>query len=122
MTHQVQDFSIHAGDDLIIPVTVTEDGTPTGTPVDITGALLIVWALSTREGTIARVLTKTLGEGIEVTDASGGVFEVTIDTEDTRDLSGRYQHQARITDSGGSKSTVMSGLVTVDPTILEDAE
>jgi hypothetical protein len=60
--------------------------------------------LLNRAGTA--VVTKTTASGISITNATGGVFVVTIDKEDTEDLEGVYAHEAVITDSAGDISTV----------------
>lgn len=121
--HQVQDIELHQGDDLSIPVVVTEDGKSTGTPIDIDGVQKITWALSSRDDDPVRYITKTLASGISVTDGPGGAFTITVSAADTYDIPpGRYYHQARITDGSGNKSTVFNGEAKVFSSILEAAE
>lgn len=125
MTVSVEDFSIHAGDDLTITVTVTADGTAGGTPVSLAGATAITWAAapwSQLGEATERAVTKTLGAGIAVTDAAGGEFTVTLAAADTADLAGRYTHQARVTDAAGKRSTVLSGILEVEGSILDADE
>lgn len=123
MAHQVQDFEIHAGSDLSITVPVTDDGTADGTPIDITSVLGITWAAEGAEsGT--RALTKTLGDGIELSGDSGEdhIFVITLTDDDTINLLGWYNHEARITDAAGEKTTVLTGMLEVHGTILTSSE
>ncbi len=123
MAHQVQDFEIHAGDDLVITVKVTDDGTATGNAVDISALTAITWAAEDADSG-ARALTKTLGAGIAILgdSANPGEFTVTLTDDDTRALSGWYRHEARITDENGLKSTVLTGMMEVHPTIMTASE
>lgn len=122
MAHQVQDFEIHAGADLTITVPVTDDGTASGTPIDITSATAITWGAENAE-TGVRAVTKTLGDGIELSGDSGEdhIFIITLTDEDTADLLGWYKHEARVTD-GGLKTTVLTGMLEVHETILTSSE
>lgn len=123
MAHQVQDFEIHAGSDLTITVPVTDDGTADGTPIDITSAAGITWAAEGAEsGT--RAITKTLGSGIELSGDSGEdhIFIITLTDDDTESLLGWYKHEARVTDSVGGKTTVLTGMLEVHETILTSSE
>ena len=117
-----RDFELYAGDDLEIPVTVTEDGLATGAPVDLTGVTGIVFAAAVFGVEETRRVTKTLGAGVAVTDAPAGKFLVTLAAADTAALSGRCRYQARIADAAGARSTVLVGVLTVRPTILEADE
>jgi len=123
MAHQVQDFEIHAGDDLVFTVRVTDDGTADGTPIDISGLTAVTWAAENAE-TGARALTKTLADGVAILgdSANPGEFTVTLTDDDTSPLLGWYKHEARITDESGLKTIVMVGMMEVHSTILTDAE
>jgi len=118
MAIQIQDFEIAAGDDLDIPVTVTADGTPAGDPVSIAGAQKIVFAVADYGATATRRVTLNLAAGVAITDGPGGAFTASLSGDDTVALSGRYRHQARVTDSEGNRTTVFMGTLTVQPTIL----
>jgi len=119
MPHHIQDLEIHAGNDLVLPVTVTADGTSAGERVDLTGTTKIVWAVSRRDvDGFIRLITKELGDGITLTDSGEGVFEITLSASETLNLHGPYLHEARVTDADGHKSTVLSGNLTVHKTIL----
>lgn len=123
MAHQIQDFEIHAGTDLIITVLVTDTGESDGTPQDLTGATEITWAANNAE-TGTRALTKSLGDGITLLadSADEGKFTITLTDVDTEDLEGWYDHEARVTDSAGLKTTVLTGMLEVHGTILTSSE
>jgi hypothetical protein len=117
VAHNVQNFEIHAGDDLVIPVTVTDEA---GQAVDLTGAA-VGWQAA--RGTPQRfgttpVVSKASGSGIAVTDPAGGVFEITLEAADTQGLRGAFYHEAEVTDAAGKKTTVMAGTMTVEPTLI----
>jgi hypothetical protein len=113
MTTTAQNLALHSGDSKILEVTVT-DGT--GAAVDLTGAT-IAWQLAKSPGESALV-SKTIGSGIAVTDAVGGIFEITLDAADTAALSGRHYHEAEVTDTSGKVSTVLTGAVLIKPELI----
>ena len=117
MAHQVQNFEIHAGDDLTLQVSVTDDA---GQPVNLTGAQ-VAWQASRGRAdrfSSTAVLAKASGTGITVTDAAGGVFEVDLAAADTAGLRGAFYHEAKVTDAAGDKSTVFTGTMTVLPSLI----
>jgi len=118
----IRDFAICAGDDLAIPVTVTEDGLAEGAPISLVGLTGIAFAVADFGPTKTRRVTKTLGAGVEVTDAAAGKFLVTLTAADTTGLSGPYRYQARLIDAGGNRSTVLTGTLKIRPAILEADE
>jgi hypothetical protein len=82
--------------------------TPNGDAVDMTG-FTAKWAMKKRHESNAAIVkaSDSLG-GIEITDADEGVFEVTIDAEDTKFLAaGIYLHEATITDALGKSVSLM---------------
>jgi hypothetical protein len=114
MSHNVQNFEIHAGDSRDIVVTVTDSQ---GGAFDLTGAA-IAWQLARSAGSTSPAVSKSLGGGIAITDGPNGVFTVTLDPADTAALSGLYYHEAEVTDGAGNRSTVLSGVATVIPTLI----
>jgi hypothetical protein len=114
MSHNVQNFEIHAGDSRDIVVTVTDSQ---GAAVDLTGAA-VAWQLARSAGSAAAVVSKSLGAGIAITDGPNGVFTVTLDPADTESLTGLYYHEAEVTDAAGNRSTVLTGVATVIPTLI----
>lgn len=109
------DFTLYAGDDKLLTVTVT-DGE--GEPVDLTGAQKIRWQLGKGPGKTP-IVEKALGQGIEVTDGPGGIFTVTLDSADTEALKGSYYHEAEVIDEDGNVSTVLTGTVTIEATLIK---
>lgn len=106
-----QNFTMHSGDDKTLQFTVKDQD---GVVVDITGAS-ITWAFAARVGATA-IASKTVGSGITITDAAAGVFQVTIDAADTASLTGGVlYHEAQLVDSGGVKSTIAYGDMTILP-------
>lgn len=105
-------FSMYAGDTKVLAFDVKD---PDGAVVDLAG-FAITWVLTRSVG--RRVLVrKTLGAGILVTDETGGLFEVTLDSADTEDLVGVFYYEAEIallTEVG----TVASGHITIAPTSI----
>lgn len=100
------DLSIHAGETRALVVTVVDSA---GADVDITAAeITYMLALSTP-------VTKTLGDGITVTDAAGGEFEIAINQADTVsiDAARNLQHECKVLLPSGAVLTVFYGFVKV---------
>ena len=114
MSHKVQNFQIHAGDSRELVVTVSDSQ---GAAVDLSGAA-IAWQLARSAGAAAPAVAKALGSGIVITDGPNGVFTVMLDPADSETLSGLYYHEAEVTDAAGQRSTVLSGVATVVPTLI----
>lgn len=70
-----------------LSVTVTTD---TGRPASLSGAKLYFTARPHPQGDV--VITKTIDDGIEVTDAAKGIALITLSTEDTDLPSGQYRY------------------------------
>ncbi len=105
------------GDSKLIDVTVRDEN---GAVVDLSG-FTIRWGMSpVVEGGFATpaVLTKEIGTGIAVASPTSGVFEVTIDPGDTEALSGKYYHEAEVTDGAGNIATVLTGRITITAVLL----
>lgn len=101
-----------AGNSRIIRCTVQQDDT---SAYDLTGAS-ITWQLFAMAGgtfTGAALVTKSVGSGITITNAVGGIFEVTLAPDDTEGLSGTYYHEAEATMPGNVVHTVFQGTVTL---------
>lgn len=109
-------FSMFAGDDKTLQVTVTDED---GDPVNLTAAS-IKWQCARSLGKASAISkTATSGGGITITGAATGDFEVTLDDTDTEDLAGTYQHEAEVTFSDGTISTVLSGTMKVIPVVIQ---
>lgn len=111
MTQKNQNFEMFAGDTKDIVVTV-DDGD--GIPVNLTGAS-IKWVLKKATVTGAQQVLKTMANGIFLTDPLAGEFTVRLATADTNAISGKFYHEAEVTDSSGNVSTVFTGTVKIEP-------
>lgn len=126
MSHNIQDFDLHAGDKKTLRFTVYEPlasdpkKPDTTKPIDLTGAT-IRWGLSKTPGDAAALFIKTTGGGgIAITDETGGEFQVTLDKADTVALAaGLYYHEAEVVEVAGDDSTIATGTVTIDATVLD---
>lgn len=107
-------FVMYAGDDKTLQVRVTD---PDGEAVNLTAAA-IKWQCARSLGK-ASVIFKSTSSGITLTDPADGQFEVTLEDGDTEDLAGTYQHEAQVTFSDGTISTVLSGTMKVIPVVIE---
>lgn len=118
MAHAERNIVLHAGDDVEITVDVFDaDDQPLG----LEGAS-VTWAVAERDAGAERVITKTSPEGGISLGEEANRFVIAIAGEDTAGLSGRYRHQAQVTDGAGNRSTVLSGILNVLPTILGESE
>lgn len=100
-----------SGDSRIIQCTVQG---PTGDAYPLTGAA-IKWQAFLASGggfTGSAIITKTVGSGIVITNAVGGVFQITVNPADTESLAGTYYHEAEVT-IGSVVHTVFTGLFTI---------
>ena len=108
MTYINQHFVMWSGDDKVITVTVYDNDDDV---VDITDAT-ITWRLSQNVDSAA-LITKTVGDGITISDPTNGIFTITLEPSDTAPLSGRYYHECEITDATGDISTGAVGHATI---------
>ncbi len=119
-----QNFEIVSGNDKRINVTVLDED---DVPVDITGAV-IVWAVSATNRNKSRIFTYTSPTNITIilpqTGLDIGKFRIDVQNGDTEPLSPTkskrdYYHEARMVSSGGQRSTVMIGTMTVLRNIID---
>lgn len=101
-----QNATFVQGDTQYFDVSVV-DGS--GDAVDLTGAT-IEYTLTHKE----TPLTKTRDDGITVTDAANGEFEILLSSSDTAELRAPASHHVEITDSDGDVATVLTGVVFID--------
>lgn len=117
-----EDFSVPAGDDVLLEFTIDADE---GVTLDNAE---VKWQLyATRLGLPvgpALVEKDTVsGGGVEITDATERTFSVSVNQADTEDLEpGRYYHEAEVTDVIGNKITVTTGILTITPTEIANVE
>ena len=98
-----------SGDIKFIKITVLT--APGGSAVSLSGVTSIKWGLWPVEGG-AQTLSKTLGSGVAVTNASAGEFTVTLTEADTSTLIGVYYWEARVNFSG-SAAVVQTGTLNI---------
>jgi hypothetical protein len=105
-----QEFEMTAGDDKILQLTITESGSP----ANLTGCT-IRWVMARGYGW-PPVLEKSTGAGITITNAAGGVFQVSLAAADTLDI--RIQPhvwEAEIIDTQGKTATTARGRINFRP-------
>lgn len=111
------DITIKQGNDLRVIVQVQDQ---TGTPVDISGAQEITWAVATGVEAQSSLLTKTLtGSEISITNDTGFFFDIEATDSDTLG-SGAYYHEALLITGDGKAYTTLTGSLTIQPAHLID--
>jgi hypothetical protein len=105
-------FTMFAGDDVDLVVTVAGEG------VDLEAAQAIRFQAAKRPAG-PPVVSKGLGTGIAV--VSETQFKVTIGSADTEAMNGTYYCEAEVIDGAGKVSTVLSGSMSVKPTLIKPA-
>lgn len=107
MTIEHQRLLCHPEDTVVLSGTVTSGGVAK----NLSGAS-ILFRLFDHSGTI---LTKqTGGQGIVVTNAASGLYEVSIDPDDTEGLGGKtYEFEVIVTDGSGNVATVATGTLFI---------
>ena len=105
-----QDFSLYSGDSMQLNASIVDEN---NAPVDLTGAT-IKWVLANDTAT---VLSKSIGNGITITNAAQGQCAIAITSVDTQILSGSYTHAARLINGSESK-IVFTGAVTISKAIV----
>ncbi len=108
MVAKAQDFEIHSGDHGDLVITVTDNA---GAAVDITAAV-ITWEAS-RDGVVVVTKLTDSAEGVEITDASGGICKVHLLPADTATLSGVYDHEAQLISAVSKTLTITDGKMNV---------
>lgn len=107
------DDPFFSGDSHTLKVHVTDDGTDNGTDKDISN-FDIIWKLFDSSGSAVIEKDNTGNNGgISITNASGGLFSVTLDPSDTDDISGWYEWEAEGTSPGGEVQTLADGDVNI---------
>lgn len=107
-------FTMFAGDTKTVRIIVLD---PDGNSVDITGASA-KWRVK-RSFSKAPDIEKTTSAGIVITNGAGGEMTVSLDPEDTEDLQGNFLHEAEVTFTDDTISTVIQGTLTIRPVAIE---
>lgn len=112
-----QTYSIYEGNDHVLAVQVANGSAPMDLG-SITAARF--WLAKSVSASSAKV-EKTLGAGITVTNAAQGQLEIVLSSEDTRALKGELYCELELVNATGKRATVMTGSVTVVPTVIPSA-
>jgi hypothetical protein len=113
LTEYNRNISMYQEEYKVITVTIT---TSAGAVKDLTSATA-TWNVRQKLNDTANLISKTVGSGITLTDADGGVLTITIDTADTSAMSGKYFHELRVVDSDSHEEVVLVGTLTVNPSM-----
>lgn len=110
------DLSMTRGDTPTFDLTITDAA---GDAVDLTDATIAFTAKRSIADS-ATVFQKTVGSGVTVTNAAGGLASVLLAAGDTTALPDRtiaLHYDVEVVESDGTKTTVASGLLTVSPDV-----
>ena len=110
MTATGQNFEMHQGDRKQLVVEITDENEA---PINLGSYDEITWVAyhPSRKST---VLTKTLSDGITVTDVINGVITIDLLPVDTLNiLPNIYAHECELSDGGTNVSTVFTGSVKI---------
>lgn len=116
---------IISGDTKVITFTIKDKD---GAVVDITGATPIDFKVGKRppgrekiygRETVTAEFSKSLTNGITITDATNGVLTVTIAPTDTKDMAGDFIYEAQLTDASGNVGTFAQGQFRVQGDLIE---
>jgi hypothetical protein len=104
-------ITVVCGDTVQLTMSITDAN---GEPVDIAG-MLVKWALG-RSAQGPKLLSKSPGTGIVITDSANGQFAVFLVPADTQLLTpANYYHEFELTDGQGNISTVARGSLQLQP-------
>ncbi len=108
-----QNFSMRAGDDKRITVTIIDGAT--GGRKDISGSSAR-WSMA--RGSVS-VLKTTATGGIVITNGPQGVLDIVLVPSDTAAMApGVYRHELEVVDASGQSATVMAGDVHLRRALL----
>lgn len=111
------DFTMYAGDHKTLRISVLDGD---GDAASLVGVTALRWQLAL--GYNRNILiSKSLGDGVTVTDAAGGIFTVDLVRADTEALKGNYVHEAEVVDADGDIATVIFGRATIKGTVIKPA-
>lgn len=108
MTQVNQHVTIYRGNDRIIQFTCVDGD---GLPKNLTDSTIVYYIAQDRGA--PPLVTKTVGSGIAITNAVGGLFTVTLSETETDLERGKYQHWAVVTDNVAHTHTVTTGNLTI---------
>ena len=112
-----KDLTVWAGNTWSQPFHLTAGGSD----FDLTGSKL-VWRM-VEGATITRKTTDTVGSGIEITDDTGGEFELSLTVSETRTWNDgavvRYEIERWL---GDAQTTLLYGTMTVSAWVNDDVD
>lgn len=111
----IQNFSVAAGDEMIVNIDVDPDEGFTLLNCEI------FWNVYQQEHGVPKldvdpIIEKTLHDGIDVTNPTASQFAVTLTESDTISLLRNYYHEVTIIDGDGNRTTPTVGIMTVTQT------
>lgn len=109
-------LKFRSGNRITIQRTITENGIPVNFDENSLDDATYVIADSVTAP--SNLVTKTLGNGIEIIDSPGGVIEITLEEIDTEELGGDYYHECEVTINGGD-TTIFEGTASIVPTRID---
>ena len=114
MTNQVYIGQVTAGDDLDIDIQIVDEA---GNSLDITGLQSAVFKITNGTNTIR----KTLGNGVVIASAAGGLLTATATGAETEPLRGLYDFELEIRDVLGRYRTPVRGQVIFRQALIANA-
>lgn len=106
-----------SGNDAVLHFTATDEDT--GAALDLSGALALEFALA-KSASGTAIIEKDLTDGVNVTDAVAGEFDVIIDAADTELLKGVHYYEVRLTNAEGKKVTLAYGAFPITVNLIRD--
>lgn len=107
-----------SGNDAKLLFTAVDEDTSNA--LNLSGALALQWRLAKKVSAGTPIIQKDLSSGIVITDAVGGIFEVTIAAADTEPLKGEYYHEVRLTNAAGKKVTLAYGVFAITENLIRN--
>ena len=101
----LQNVTINQGSHKVVTTTVTG--------LTLTG--LVHTYVIAASATSAALVTKTVGSGLTISDATHIV--IAFAPSDTAALSGIYHHELRVTNGSGQTDLLFTGTITVNPNV-----
>lgn len=118
---KTQNLEVYRGDSMVLDIVVTEDGEPR----DLTGGFFWFTVKTNVNDTDGNAhIIKTLGNGIEVLNASLGQLRITVDPDDTLNIpiveAKSFLWDLQFQDSTGTIVTIFKGRLKVKPEVTSD--
>ena len=108
MTKTGQNVEIYQGDFRVLEILILDEN---DLPRDITNCTFI-WNVYKPSADFIYI-EKTTASGIIITNASGGLIEITLNPEDTATMLGQYNHECELVDPNSRPFTVTTGFFRV---------